>query len=87
MARAVVKHSEMENEMLEFAIQQMQEALEKFTSEKEIAAFLKAKFEEMYQPTWHCFIGRHFASYVTHEKGCYCYFYVGQMGVTLFKTP
>lgn len=23
---------------------------------------------------WHCFVGRHFASYCTHEKGKYMYF-------------
>ena len=40
-----------------------------------------------YQSTWHCIIGRHFGSYVTHEKSCYCYFYIGQMGVMVWKTP
>lgn len=40
-----------------------------------------------YQATWHVVIGRFFGSYVTHEKNCYCYFYVGQMGVLAWKTP
>lgn len=29
-----------------------------------------------YLNRWHCFVGRHFASYVTHEKGKYMYFYI-----------
>lgn len=47
----------------------------------------RLSFLNSYQATWHCIVGRHFGSYVTHEKSCYCYFYVGQMGVLAWKTP
>mmetsp|Transcript_7064 Transcript_7064/g.11377 ORF Transcript_7064/g.11377 Transcript_7064/m.11377 type:complete len:88 (+) Transcript_7064:40-303(+) len=87
MAKAVVKAFDMDQDTLEFAINQTSYALDNFTSEKEIASYLKQQFEAKYQPNWHCLVGRHFASYVTHEKSCYCYFYIGQMGVMLFKTP
>lgn len=89
MAKPVVKSNpgDMEPEMLDFAINKALYAQENFNSEKEIASYLKNQFEEMYDPTWHCIVGRHFGSYVTHEKSRYCYFYVGQMGVMLFKTP
>ena len=53
----------------------------------DIAEIIKTEFDTMYLPTWHCIVGRHFGSYVTHEKSCYCYFYVGQMGVLAWKTP
>ena len=33
--------------------------------------------------TWHCLVGRHFSSFVTHEKNCYVYFYVGPMYYTI----
>ena len=25
---------------------------------------------------WHCIVGPDFGSYVTHERGCFCYFYL-----------
>mmetsp|Transcript_40305 Transcript_40305/g.101237 ORF Transcript_40305/g.101237 Transcript_40305/m.101237 type:complete len:88 (-) Transcript_40305:119-382(-) len=87
MAKAVVRHHEMEAEMLEYAINQTLHAIETYNTEREIASHMKKEFEEAYGATWHCLVGRHFSSYVTHEKGCYAYFYVGQMGVLLFKTP
>ena len=36
--------------------------------------------------SWHCFVGRNFGSYVTHEASKFIYFYIGQMGVCLFST-
>mmetsp|Transcript_52701 Transcript_52701/g.115530 ORF Transcript_52701/g.115530 Transcript_52701/m.115530 type:complete len:91 (+) Transcript_52701:73-345(+) len=86
-ARTVVKFAEMDPDMLEFAQSTAISALENNTDEKDIASYLKREFENLYQPTWHCIVGRHFSSYVTHEKKCYCYFYIGQMGVCLWKTP
>jgi hypothetical protein len=35
---------------------------------------------------WHCFIGRNFGCFVTHEASKFIYFYVGQMGICLFAT-
>mmetsp|Transcript_67021 Transcript_67021/g.131982 ORF Transcript_67021/g.131982 Transcript_67021/m.131982 type:complete len:89 (-) Transcript_67021:42-308(-) len=85
--KMVVKSHEMEPEMLEFVQSQIAYAIEHYNSEREIATHMKTEFEDTYNGTWHCLVGRHFASYVTHEKGMYVYFYVGQMGVMLFKTP
>ena len=86
-SKAVVKMADMEPEMLEFAIAQAAYAQENLPGEKEVAHHLKQQFEDKYKPTWHCLVGRNFASYVSHEKACCCYFYVGQMGVMLWKTP
>ncbi len=86
-SKAVVKMADMENEMLEFAIAQATYAQENLLGDKEVARHLKQQFEDKYKPTWHCLVGRNFASYVTHEKASCCYFYIGQMGVMLWKTP
>jgi dynein light chain LC8-type len=86
MSKAVVKFSDMDTEMLDFAIAQAAFAQENLSSEKEVALHLKEQFEERYSPTWHCLVGRNFGSYVTHENGKYCYFYINQMGVSLWKT-
>ena len=37
-------------------------------------------------PTWHCVVGRHFGSYVTHETRSFAYFYLGPLAVLLFKS-
>lgn len=35
---------------------------------------------------WHCFVGRNFGCFVTHEASRFVYFYIGQVGVCLFAT-
>ncbi|CAM9380246.1 unnamed protein product, partial [Sphacelaria rigidula] len=35
---------------------------------------------------WHCFVGRNFGCYVTHEHTKFIYLYIGQLGVCLFST-
>ena len=35
---------------------------------------------------WHCFVGRKFGCYVTHEANKFIYFYVGQTGVCVFAS-
>lgn len=47
---------------------------------------MKAAFESRYLPTWHCIVGRNFGAFVTHESRNYCYFYIGQMGILIFKS-
>lgn len=36
-------------------------------------------------PTWHCIVGTHFGSYVTHETHHIIYFAIGQIQILLFK--
>ena len=55
-------------------------------SEQEAAAHIKQLFEQKTNRTWHCFVGRNFGCYVTHEASKFTYFYLGQVGVTLFAT-
>ena len=33
-----------------------------FTIEKDIAAFTKKEFDQIYNPTWHCIVGRNFGA-------------------------
>ena len=85
--KAVLRLHDMPADMLDFAINTAAYAQEQCTTEKEVAHQIKTEFDQTYEPTWHCVVGRHFGSYVTHEKLKYCYFYIGQMGVLIFKTP
>ena len=47
---------------------------------------IRADLTKEYHKTWHCIVGREFSTYVTHYQGCYAYFYIGQVGVLIFKT-
>jgi len=41
-------------------------ALEQYTVEKDIAAYIKRECDKKFNPTWHVVVGRNFGSYVTH---------------------
>lgn len=86
VSSATIKLSEMTKDMENFAFYCALEGLTKKSNEQEIAGFIRKEFETRYGPTWNCFVGRNFGSYVTHEENQYIYFYVGQMGVLLFKS-
>ncbi|CEM08046.1 unnamed protein product [Vitrella brassicaformis CCMP3155] len=73
--------------MLELAIAKAQQAQEVCATEKDVATYIKKAFEENYEKTWHVVVGRNFSTYVTHEQQMYAYFYLGQMGVCIWKTP
>lgn len=82
----VVKTTDMEPEMLEFAKTTALRARENAITEKEVANEMKSRFEERYLPTWHCIVGRNFGAFVTHESKNFAYFYIGQMGILIFKS-
>ena len=42
-------------------------AIKKSDTEKEIAIYIKNKFDEKYKPTWHCIVGTDFGSCVSYE--------------------
>ncbi len=85
-ARPVVKTSMMSGPMQEAAIIAAQDAINNYTTEQEIASAIKAQFEQQFPSVWHCFIGRNFGCFVTHEASKFIYFYIGQMGICLFAT-
>ena len=86
LRKAVIKSADMSEDMQQEAIATASEALEKYSIEKDIAAFIKKKFDKTFNPTWHCIVGRSFGSYVTHETNHFIYFYLGQVAVLLFKS-
>ena len=60
-------------------------ALDKFSVERDISAFIKKEFDKKYDPTWHCIVGRNFGSFVTHETKHFIYFEIGQYSCLLFR--
>jgi dynein light chain LC8-type len=84
--KPVIKNVDMSDELQHDAIELATQAMEKFTVEKDIAAHIKREFDRKHGPMWHCIVGRHFGSYVTHETKHFIYFYMGPMAVLLFKS-
>jgi len=83
--KVVIKSADMSEEMQQDAVELAQQALDKYTVEKDMAAFLKKEFDRKYQPSWHCVVGKNFGSYVTHETKHFIYFYVGTLAILLFR--
>ncbi|XP_071795535.1 dynein light chain 1, cytoplasmic-like isoform X1 [Asterias amurensis] len=84
--KALVKNADMSDNMQQDAIYSARTGIEKFSIEKDIAAYVKKEFDRKYNPTWHCIVGRNFGSYVTHETKHFIYFYLDQIAILLFRS-
>ena len=83
---AVIKICDMEQDMKDLAVETGMQAIQAKSTEQEISSYIKKIFEDRYQPNWHCIVGRNFGAHVTFEAKNYIYFYIGQVGVLLFKS-
>lgn len=83
---AVVKHVDMSERMQQHAVDCIAYAFGEKTVLDDIAQIIKTEFDTMYDPTWHCIVGRSFGSYQTHQSNNYIFMYWGDVGVLLFKT-
>lgn len=84
--KAVIRAADMTEDLQQDAVDTAIQALEKFTIEKEIAAYIKKEFDKRYSPTWHCIVGRNYGSFVTYEARYYVYFQLGEVAILLFKS-
>ncbi|NXA53591.1 DYL1 protein, partial [Nothocercus julius] len=84
--KAVIKDTDMSEEMQQEAVDCALLALDEYNIEHEIAAHIKREFDKKYHPTWHCVVGRNFCSHVTHESKHFIYFYLGHVAILLFKS-
>ncbi|KAF5403554.1 Dynein light chain [Paragonimus heterotremus] len=80
-----IKQCDMPDDMKKFVLRTFNEGNEKFKNEKEICSYIKLALDKEYLPTWHCFIGREFASHVTYDPGTYLHFLIGNHTVLVFK--
>ncbi|CAJ0954092.1 unnamed protein product, partial [Mesorhabditis belari] len=83
---AVIKNSDMPEELQADAIELAQQALDRFKLEKEMAAFIKTEFDKRHYPSWQVVVGSNFGSYVTHETNRFTYFYIAHIAFMLYKT-
>ena len=70
--KAIIKNSDMTEDMQQDAINVATKAIDSYNIEKDIACYIKKEFDRKHNPTWHCVVGRNFGSYVTHETKHYC---------------
>lgn len=56
--KAIIKNVDMSEEMQQLAVDIAQDALAKFTVEKDIAAHVKRTMDQKIGPTWHAVVGR-----------------------------
>ncbi|KAL5110234.1 Dynein light chain LC6 flagellar outer arm [Taenia crassiceps] len=76
----------MPEDMLNYAAILAEEALKQCTTRKDVAAYVKKRFDEKYGPLWHCVVGRDFGSYVTHQEQGFVVFRVDEWAFLLFST-
>nr|CAH8827113.1 unnamed protein product [Trichobilharzia regenti] len=50
----------MEDEMKRYAVDLLRTAMNEFDGEREVACFIKNKFDSRYRTYWHCIVGKHF---------------------------
>ena len=65
-AVAVDANADMSEDMQLAAAECAAEAVAKFSTESEMAAFIKTAFDNRYTPTWQCIVGTNFGAYVDH---------------------
>lgn len=66
--KAIIKNVDMSEELQQESVDIANSALEKYSIEKDIAAFIKKEFDRRHGATWHVVVGKNFGSYVTHGQ-------------------
>jgi dynein light chain LC8-type len=77
--------NEMDEKMFKDVEEQVNRAIDAHETEKLISEYIKNFFDKKYSPNWHVVVGKHFASYVTHQVKHYCFFYIGQLAILIYK--
>lgn len=83
--RIVVRNSDMPPAFLEQVKAEAMLASVKFNTHREMAEYLKQKFDQDDGPTWNCIVGHNFAANVRHISEKSVYLYIDQVGFLLFK--
>ncbi|KAF7770526.1 hypothetical protein Agabi119p4_6500 [Agaricus bisporus var. burnettii] len=84
--KAIIKNVDMSEELQQESVDIANSALEKYSIEKDIAAFIKKEFDRRHGATWHVVVGKNFGSYVTHETKHFIYFYIGSLAILIWKS-
>ncbi len=61
------------------------ESISKYSVERDMANYIKSKFDEEYTPEWQCVVGKDFAVSLTHESENFIFFSIENTYFLLFK--
>jgi dynein light chain LC8-type len=61
------------------------ESMEKYSVEKDIADYIKQKFDLEYYSCWHCVVGKDFAVSLSHESENFIFFSIENTYFLIFK--
>lgn len=64
---------DMEEDMLQYAIQSVNGAFESCKTEREVANTIKAEFDQKYDKVWNVVVGRDFGSHVVYQTKRYVF--------------
>jgi len=79
--------TDMSDEMQKEAISIAKKAFGDSKLEKDVACNVKKSMEATYSnTTWHCIVGNHFGSSVTHQTKYLIFFQINGQSVLLFKS-
>ncbi len=83
-----IHRTDMSVDMQREAIQAARDSFaESGGAQKDFAGRIKRRFDSTYpNSTWHCVIGNHFASAVTHQTKFLIFFQLNSQNILLFKT-
>ena len=84
--KVVVKKTDMTEDMQKEVFAIALEAVKACGSEADMVRYIKSAMDKSHNPDWHCFVGRNFGCFVTHETTHFIYLYIGQTAVLLFRT-
>jgi hypothetical protein len=83
--RIVVVNTDCQPQFLEQIKGEALFASTKFNTHKEMAEYLKRKFDADDGPTWNVIVGHNFGANVRHIAERFCYLYIDQLGFLIFK--
>ncbi|KAH9283768.1 Dynein light chain LC6, flagellar outer arm [Echinococcus granulosus] len=81
-----VRSSKMPKDMERDALETARRALDRNSEPRAVANMIKKEFDERYTPNWHCIVGNHFGSFITHVENNFIYFSRGKTAILLWKT-
>ncbi|CAE8583259.1 unnamed protein product [Polarella glacialis] len=80
-----IKNADMDPVLQQEIVEVAKQAMDKHSTEREVANFIKKEMDKRDSPYWHVTVGRNFGCYVTHETKYFLYFNIDQLMVLCFK--
>ncbi|CAI2724056.1 unnamed protein product [Schistosoma spindalis] len=74
-----------QNEMKCYVKMLVQKAMKRFEEEREVAAYIKTKFDSNYQEYWQCIVGKHFDCSLEFELSRYILLRAKDTFILLFR--